>query len=122
MPFALHTLDTWQRPWRATDLSMEKMMSQYWINFIKTGSPNGKGLTQWHAYESNATKKIKYGSLNNRQKESYNFQKVSSILAEYGFVTMKLNDDWQGADFIAQHIDGNTNWVSSWHDRRKYSW
>ncbi|MBK8280089.1 MAG: carboxylesterase family protein [Saprospiraceae bacterium] len=50
---ALHTakvppyilLDTWQRPWRATDLSMEKMMSQYWINFIKTGSPNGKGLT-----------------------------------------------------------------------------
>ena len=27
-------------------------MSQYWINFIKTGSPNGKGLTQWHAYES----------------------------------------------------------------------
>ncbi|MFZ1714133.1 MAG: hypothetical protein WAT88_02475 [Saprospiraceae bacterium] len=56
----------------------------------------------------NATKKIKYGSLNNRQKESYNFQKVSSILAEYGFVTIKLNDDWQGADFIAQHIDGNT--------------
>ena len=52
VPFALHTLDTWQRPWRATDLSMEKMMSQYWINFIKTGSPNGKGLTQWHAYES----------------------------------------------------------------------
>ena len=68
------------------------------------------------------TEKKKYGSLINRQKESYNFQKVSSILAEYGFVTMKLNDDWKGADFIAQHIDGNTFWVSSWHDRRKYSW
>ncbi len=27
-------------------------------------------------------------------------------MADYGFVTIKLSDDWQGADFIAQHIDG----------------
>lgn len=53
-------------------------------------------------------KKIIYEYLNARQKESYNFQKVSSILADYGFVTIKLNDDWNGADFIAQHIDGIT--------------
>lgn len=52
--------------------------------------------------------KIKYKDLNARQKENYNFQKISSILADYGFVTHKLSDDWQGADFIAQHIDGET--------------
>jgi hypothetical protein len=53
--------------------------------------------------------RINYDSdLNPRQKENYNFQKVSSILADYGFMTMRLSDDWQGADFIAQHIDGET--------------
>ena len=51
-------------------------------------------------------KRIKYNTLNARQKESYNFQKVSSILADYGFTTIKLADDWQGADFLAQHMDG----------------
>ena len=51
---------------------------------------------------------IKYGALNARQKEQYNFQKVSGILADYGFRTILLSDDWNGADFIAQHIDGET--------------
>jgi hypothetical protein len=51
--------------------------------------------------------KIHYSKLNSRQKENYNFLKVSAILAEYGFNTLRLSDDWQGADFIAQHIDGN---------------
>ncbi len=52
--------------------------------------------------------KVNYDSLNARQKETFNFQKVSSILADYGFATIKLNDDWNGADFISQHIDGKT--------------
>lgn len=51
---------------------------------------------------------INYGDLNARQKENYNFQKVSAVLADYGFVTLRLSDDWQGADFIAQHVDGET--------------
>jgi len=51
-------------------------------------------------------KRITYNELNPRQKENYNFQKVSGVLADYGYVTIRLSDDWQGADFIAQHIDG----------------
>lgn len=51
-------------------------------------------------------KRIKYSELNARQKENFNFQKVSAVLADFGFVTLRLTDDWQGADFIAQHIDG----------------
>lgn len=50
--------------------------------------------------------KIQYSDLNARQQENYNFQKVSAVLADYGFATLRLTDDWQGADFIAQHIDG----------------
>jgi hypothetical protein len=53
-------------------------------------------------------KPIEYSELNARQKENFNFQKVSAILADYGFVTLRLSDDWRGADFIAQHVDGVT--------------
>lgn len=52
--------------------------------------------------------RIKYEELNSRQKENYNFQKVASELADYGYNCMWLNDDWLGADFIACHIDGNS--------------
>jgi hypothetical protein len=49
---------------------------------------------------------IEYALLNARQQENYNYQKVSAVLADYGFATLRLTDDWQGADFIAQHVDG----------------
>lgn len=45
--------------------------------------------------------KIEYSKLNAKQKENYNFHKVSSALADYGYNSMRLSDDWQGADFIA---------------------
>ena len=52
--------------------------------------------------------RVRYADLNGRQQESYNFQKASAVLADFGFVTMRLSDDWRGADFIAQHVDGIT--------------
>ena len=51
--------------------------------------------------------KIKYSKLNSKQKENYNFHKISGVLADYGYNSMRLNDDWQGADFISVHTDGN---------------
>lgn len=51
---------------------------------------------------------VPYAQLNARQRESYNFQKISAVLADYGFSTIRLSDDWNGADFIAQHISGVT--------------
>ena len=52
--------------------------------------------------------KINYKSLNSKRKEAYNYQKVSGVLAEYGFLTIRLSDDWEGADFLALHISGET--------------
>ena len=52
--------------------------------------------------------RIAYADLNSRQQENYNFQKVAARLADYGFNSIRLTDDWQGADFIAVHIDGET--------------
>ncbi|MGA7832818.1 MAG: hypothetical protein WCA21_17815 [Terracidiphilus sp.] len=51
---------------------------------------------------------IKYGVLNSRQQEAYNFQKVSAVLADFGFVTIPLSNDWNGADFLLQTHDGKT--------------
>ncbi|MCY4313891.1 MAG: hypothetical protein OXD44_09420 [Gammaproteobacteria bacterium] len=53
-------------------------------------------------------KKVNYADLRPRQKENYNFQKVAARLADYGFNCLRLSDDWQGADFIACHIDNKT--------------
>ncbi len=53
-------------------------------------------------------KHIAYSELTAKQREIYNFQKVASLLADYGFNCIKLDDDWQGADFLAYHKDGST--------------
>jgi hypothetical protein len=45
-------------------------------------------------------KSIRYSDLNAKQKENYNCQKVSAVLADYGFVTLRLTDDWKSADRI----------------------
>ena len=50
--------------------------------------------------------KINYKNLNSREKENYNYHKIASALADYGYDCMRLNNDWQGADFIAVHNDG----------------
>ena len=51
-------------------------------------------------------KKIDYEQLNSRQQENHNFHMIAASLATYGFNCIRLSDDWKGADFIAQHIDG----------------
>lgn len=50
--------------------------------------------------------KVEYAKLKARQQEVFNFQKVAGQLADYGFNCIKLADDWQGADFLAYHVDG----------------
>ena len=51
---------------------------------------------------------VNYDDLKAKQKELFNFQKLAARLADYGFNCIKLADDWQGADFLAYHINGTT--------------
>jgi para-nitrobenzyl esterase len=51
VPYALHTLHLWHRPWAPADAELERIMSGYWANFARTGNPNGKGLPKWKNYE-----------------------------------------------------------------------
>ncbi len=52
VPFALHTLHLWKRPWQQHDYDVQKIMSSYWIEFIKTGNPNSNSLPQWNPYNN----------------------------------------------------------------------
>jgi para-nitrobenzyl esterase len=44
----------WSRPWSARDAAMARTMQAYWVNFARTGNPNGAGLPTWPAYTPGA--------------------------------------------------------------------
>ena len=50
-----------QEPWRWTkaDRTVAEEMSSYWVNFAKSGNPNGPGLPPWPAF-TNADSKVLY--------------------------------------------------------------
>lgn len=54
VPYALHTLHLWNRPWQARDREQERILSTYWINFIRNGDPNGAGVPEWKPYTREA--------------------------------------------------------------------
>jgi para-nitrobenzyl esterase len=41
-------------PARPEDNAMSELMSSYWVNFAKTGDPNGPGLPRWPAFTSSS--------------------------------------------------------------------
>jgi hypothetical protein len=47
---------------------------------------------------------VNYENLNPAQQENYNYHKVSARLADFGYTTIRLHDDFEGADFIAKHV------------------
>ena len=57
VPYAYGNLKFVNRPWEAADHRLANTMSSYWVNFITSGNPNGKGLPQWRRYVI-STKKI----------------------------------------------------------------
>ena len=38
--------------WEPADYEVSKTMQAYFVNFIKTGNPNGPGLPNWPAYDA----------------------------------------------------------------------
>lgn len=45
--YVLNNLYATDLPWEAIDYEIATKMNSYWVNFVKTGNPNGGDLTKW---------------------------------------------------------------------------
>jgi para-nitrobenzyl esterase len=83
VPFALHTLHLWKRPWRDVDFAVEKTMNDYWVNFVKEGDPNGKDLPEWTEYDKSKESIMEIGdqfrSSPGLHKAEFDFLKANNI-------------------------------------------
>jgi len=53
--YAMGNLDLDKRySWEPADYEVSKVMQAYFVNFIKTGNPNGPGLPEWPAYRADS--------------------------------------------------------------------
>ncbi len=49
-------------PYTAWDRKLADMMSSYWVNFARTGDPNGAGLPPWPAWTEQDTRVMEFGN------------------------------------------------------------
>lgn len=52
VPYAFNNLPAVNRPWEPGDYSLAQTISSYWVNFIRTGNPNGSSLPKWLTYHT----------------------------------------------------------------------
>nr|WP_246448496.1 carboxylesterase family protein [Novosphingobium flavum] len=57
-----YVFDNPQSNWRAQDRRVADMMSSYWVNFAKTGNPNGRGLPRWPAFDGKTEQTMELGN------------------------------------------------------------
>ncbi|KAL1867015.1 hypothetical protein Plec18167_008806 [Paecilomyces lecythidis] len=59
--YAFNNLYATDRPWTQEDYKIASVMSDYWVNYIRTGSPNGKGLAYWPQNSINSSMIMELG-------------------------------------------------------------
>jgi len=47
VPYLFGAMDTKRRPYGDVDRRVSTLVQDYWLNFMRSGDPNGPGLTRW---------------------------------------------------------------------------
>ncbi len=61
LPYVFDNLKMSPRPWTTEDEKIAKTMSDYWIDFILRGDPNGNGLPKWPAFKKTGEETMELG-------------------------------------------------------------
>jgi len=62
IPYVFDTLDAApDRPYTTVDRQVAQRMAGHWVNFVKTGNPNGPGLPDWPAFNAAAPAVMEIG-------------------------------------------------------------
>ncbi len=63
IPYVLGNLAVLKRPYTSTDSTLEKVASGYWVNFVRTGDPNGGSLPMWQAVKAGEHRTMELGAV-----------------------------------------------------------
>ncbi len=58
--YALNNLKLWDRPFVKADYDLAGQMSSYWVNFARTGDPNGPGLPDWPFFNNETNQAMEF--------------------------------------------------------------
>jgi para-nitrobenzyl esterase len=61
VPYAYATLDKAARPFTPADREVSRIVSSYWLNFVRAGNPNGQRLPPWPALDPARPKVMNLG-------------------------------------------------------------
>jgi len=68
--YAMGNLDIDPRyKWEEADHEISKVMQSYFVNFVKTGNPNGPGLPEWPAYKADTYERLRIDVVPKVEKE-----------------------------------------------------
>lgn len=66
--YAFDNLRYADRPWTELDRAVATTVANYWVNFAKTGNPNGAGLPEWPSYDAHGERYLDLGDEARAQK------------------------------------------------------
>jgi para-nitrobenzyl esterase len=63
IPFAMNTVRAkYADQLTSLDAAMAQTEHSYWVNFVRTGNPNGPGLSDWPRYDSRSDTLMVFGT------------------------------------------------------------